>query len=305
MIVITLIILILPGKTQAWNKAGHMVTGAIAYRELKAADPTALKRVIAIFKEHPFYEERWKPAIAALETNDPDKEGLFLLMNAARWPDDIRGDPELHCEECHFINFRFDPNKPNNNPPFPQDDDVVSAFADNLAVAVSGAPDDEKAAALSWVFHLIGDVHQPLHTAALVKPPMFPASRRGDRGGTRFFIRARPNAQTIHLHRFWDGLVIGSERFNSVNNRATALRAAFPRSGMDELSERRFTRWANTESLRIAKRDAYRNGNLQGSTDRDNGAVLPTDYADAVQPIAERRAVLAGYRIADILKDNF
>ena len=33
--------------------------------------------------------------------------------------------------------------------------------------------------------------------------------------------------------------------------------------------------------------------------------VLPADYAAAVQPVAERRAVLAGYRIAEVLRKKF
>jgi hypothetical protein len=163
----------------------------------------------------------------------------------------------------------------------------------------------EKAMALSWVFHLVGDVHQPLHTAALVRPPMFTVGDGGDHGGTRFFIRPRANAQTVHLHRFWDGLVIGSETFRSVNNKAKELLGRFPRSSLSELSETRFLRWGDTESLAIAKRDAYLNGTLQGSTDKDNGVVLPSGYADDVKPIAERRAALAGYRIADLLRASF
>ncbi len=109
-------LLALPRTTYSWNKAGHMVTGAIAYRELKASDTQALNRVIEIFKDHPFYEERWLPTIAALNDDDPDKEGLFLFMHAALWPDDVRGDPELHCAGCHFINFRFRPGQTSNSP---------------------------------------------------------------------------------------------------------------------------------------------------------------------------------------------
>jgi hypothetical protein len=32
----------------AWNKAGHMVSGAIAYADLKQANPQTLARVIAL-----------------------------------------------------------------------------------------------------------------------------------------------------------------------------------------------------------------------------------------------------------------
>lgn len=292
----------LPRAAHAWSKAGHMVTGAIAYRVLKESDETALERVLDILREHPFYEQRWRPAINALPGNDPDKEGLFLFMHAARWPDDIRGDEDLHCGNCHFVNFRFRPSQP-NAAPVSVGGQILSAFDENLEIVNSNVPNDEKAMAISWLFHLVGDVHQPLHAAVLVNQ-RFP---QGDRGGTLFFIRPRPNSRTISLHKFWDDIIIGSERFSRVSNRATELRQRpeFRRAALSELSENRFLRWANTESFTLAKRDAYRNGSLQGSTNEDNGTLLPQNYASTVRPIAERRAVLAGYRIAEILSREF
>jgi hypothetical protein len=157
--------------------------------------------------------------------------------------------------------------------------------------------------ALCWIFHLVGDVHQPLHSTALFTP-QFP---QGDRGGTRFFIRASAGGSTISLHKLWDGFIQGSTRFNSVNNRANALRAKpeFRRNALQELSEPLFSRWASVESFGLAKAVVYRNGSLQGSTNKNNGAVLPGNYISSSQPIAERRAMLAGYRLADILRVGF
>ena len=51
----------------------------------------------------------------------------------------------------------------------------------------------------------------------------------------------------------------------------------------------------------MAKEHVYRNGQLRGSTDKQNGEVFPTDYIATVKPLAERRIVLAGYRLADVL----
>lgn len=290
---------------RAWNKAGHMVTGAIAYHDLKANDRQTLDRVIAVLREHPFYEERWLPAIEALPddvVSDPaDKEGLFLFMYAARWPDDIRGDPDLHCGDCHFVNFRFRPTQP-GAPLVSIGGQLLEAFDENIGIVRGQGACDERAMAISWVLHLTGDVHQPLHTAALVTQA-FP---QGDRGGTRFFIRATPDARTIHLHKFWDDTIMGSERFRSVNNRAVGLmsRAALTRVALSnaELREGAFRGWARRESFPAARQHAYMNGTLRSGTS-NNGRVLPQGYAGTVQPIAERRAVLAGYRIADLLKD--
>jgi hypothetical protein len=158
--------------------------------------------------------------------------------------------------------------------------------------------------ALCWLVHLIGDVHQPLHTVTFITP-QFPAPQ-GDRGGTRFFIRVRPDRSTISLHTFWDDLVLGSSRFQTVRNTATALRLrpAHAREQLAELAQSQFAQWEQ-ESFLLAQEHAYRNGTLPGSTDEKNGAVLPTDYAQTVKPIGERRIVLAGYRVADVLRQLF
>src|SRR5215203_348403 len=100
---------------------------------------------------------------------------------------------------------------------------------------------------------------------------------------------------------------MGSQRVSSVNNCATGLllRPAHQRSALSELSETDFRRWATIESLTLAKTEGYRNGAVQGGTNESNSELLPADYAAQVQPIAERRVVLAGYRIADRLRQWF
>jgi hypothetical protein len=67
------------------------------------------------------------------------------------------------------------------------------------------------------------------------------------------------------------------------------------------LRETSFAQWAKQESFTLAKEDAYRNRQLRGSRDQHNGEVFPADYITTVKPLAERRIVLAGYRLADVL----
>jgi hypothetical protein len=77
------------------------------------------------------------------------------------------------------------------------------------------------------------------------------------------------------------------------------------RSDFPELSETSFNSWARSESLELAKQDGYLRGQLEGSTDEDDGEVLPDGYAGRARGVAERRVVLAGYRLADILARIF
>jgi len=291
-------------SAQGWNKPGHMVSGAIAFAELKASDPEAVKQVVELLKTLPEYRRKWLPAIkrspVGLRNHD-----LYLFMVAARWADDIR-ETDFHCGNCHFINYPFKPDgQPNSvTPREPAEVNVEKTFEQKMEIIRdnNSAP-IEKAMALAWIFHVVGDVHQPLHTSALFTT-QFPG---GDQGGNLIFIRTRANAKTTRLHSFWDGLVISSESFPQVRDKAVELRSrvSHRRAALREISERDFHDWSKEESFAAAKIHAYRMGAILGGADEDNGEVLPANYEVIVKPLAERRMVLAGYRLADILRETF
>lgn len=56
----------------------------------------------------------------------------------------------------------------------------------------------------------------------------------GDRGGNEICIRKKEENKPINLHQFWDDIVIRTDNFTSIKNRATSLIDQFPR---DELAE--------------------------------------------------------------------
>jgi S1/P1 Nuclease len=300
-----LLVLVAVSSTFAWSKAGHMVSGAIAYADLKHTSPETLARVIALLKSHPHYKTKWVPRLAQLNLSTEEQE-LYLFMLAARWPDDIRGDAAFHHGAWHYINLPYKPEgQPTSIQPVdPASENILEAYQANLDIVQSTALESSKAVALCWIFHLIGDVHQPLHTITLFTTQFPPLE--GDRGGTRFYIRVGEGARTISLHTFWDDLILGSERFQNVRNTATALRLkrTHARTQLPALTETRFEGWARQESFGLAKEHAYRNGQLHGSRDPQHGDVLPADYIATVKPLAERRIVLAGYRLADVLMQN-
>jgi hypothetical protein len=281
----------------AWNKPGHMVTGAIAYQDLKSNHPQTLQKVITVLTNNPYYSTRWLPKIKNTSNIGMENHDLSLFMYAARWPDDARNTSEDH-PKWHYVNLPYKPpgqpaSVKTKNPPA---ENILTKYPQNLSSAKTAASAGRRAIALSWVFHLAGDVHQPLHTTALFSTD-FP---NGDAGGTKFWIRATEESSTIHLHHFWDYLVQGSETFTSVRNKATTLRNQFPRSSLPQLSTKEFRAWAD-ESFALAKTVAYRNGMLIPSPDEENGEPLPSDYHDPAQQVAYERVALAGYRLADVL----
>src|SRR5271157_96490 len=199
---------------QAWNEPGHMASAAIAYMDLKERNPAALAKVIGVLKQHPDFESMWRDQLG--KADDPD---LYLVMLAARWPDDIKKKTHKY-NHWHYVNIPYRPGK--NEVLIPQGESIISAFPENLSIAKSKSADDkDRAVALCWMLHLIGDVHQPLHTTTLITE-QFPEPE-GDLGGNSFYVRLTPNSPTIKLHAFGDDIVLGSDKFEEVRNEAATL----------------------------------------------------------------------------------
>ena len=116
------------------------------------------------------------------------------------------------------------------------------------------------------------------------------------------------------LHRFWDGVITSSQNLTRLRNEAMALRnrQEFQRSQLTELASTNFESWAK-ESFEIAVMIAYRNGGLIGARRDGNkhctlvaaAPVLPVGYVGSARRIADRRMILAGYRLANLLRRLF
>jgi hypothetical protein len=113
----------------------------------------------------------------------------------------------------------------------------------------------------------------------------------------------------MDLHRFWDGVITSSSNLRRLRNEVTVLRnrQEFQRSQLTELANTDFELWAK-ESFEIATKIAYRNGGSIGiprsGTDCTMVAaapVFPVGYVVNTSRIADRRMILAGYRLADLL----
>jgi len=285
----------------AWNRAGHMTTAAIAYDVLAQENPQALAKTVELLKQHPQYTSRWA---RRLEQVDPADRDQALFMMAARWPDDIRSDPDYDHPVWHYIDY---PYKPPGQPASvetapPPEPNIEMGFRENVGVLKGTGTNADKAVALCWVFHLIGDSHQPLHSVSLFTTD-YPAPK-GDQGGNKIFIRARSDSDPINLHAFWDNLVIGSEDTREVRKKAIELRNQYPRAELDPqpqiVTPVDLPTWI-PESFELAKSVTYLEGKLPMSPVREKAPVLPEDYLRQSKIVGERRATQAGYRLADVL----
>ena len=288
----------------AWNIPTHMISGAIAYRILQAERPAAVSSVQQLLEKHPWYAERWRPELESLP--EPE-QGEMLFMLAARWADDIRmQDRAQHRGPWHYINFPFkpagEPESIETKPPAPVN--ILTAMAENMRVVREKREPAQRAIALSWLFHLVGDIHQPLHTAALFTRE-YPD---GDRGGNEICVRVAADRAPLDLHRLWDGLITSSNNLGRLRNIAAELRSKLPRSELKELASTEPEAWVQ-ESFEIAKTIAYRGGELRGTPRGQRGdcrsveqaAVLPESYPATAKRIADRRLMLSAYRLAALV----
>jgi hypothetical protein len=122
---------------------------------------------------------------------------------------------------------------------------ILTALAQNEGVVKKDSDAERKAIALAWLFHLVGDIHVPLHTAQLFTVD-YP---QGDRGGNEICVRLTQAGQPMDLHRFWDGVITSSSNLTLLRNEATGLRhrQEFQRSQLTELASTGFESWAKRE----------------------------------------------------------
>ena len=222
----------------------------------------------------------------------PDPQ-IRTLAQASVWPDKIR-DPShflrAHSRpDWHYIDRLFRP------PP----DEIELRLGGQIVTQLEkqtkilGHPERsaaEKAVALCWVAHLVGDIHQPLHNSELYDQN-FPT---GDRGGNLFKVVL--GQESIPLHVLWDSL---GGRFLEA---PTSLRlksyerwfrdAHPPETFAERLGEVEFQAWSD-EGLALAQ-EAYVGVRL--------GEPLGDERLKWVLDVSERQVVLAGYRLGAVLE---
>src|SRR5690349_23697914 len=208
------VVFLAASNSLAWNIPGHMLNGAIAYQILQRENPAAIPVVRSILEKNPWYESRWKAQLEKLPEGERD-EMLFML--AARWADDIRTRDKAESRlPWHYIDFPFKPEgEPANIRALqPPQENILTAIAENTQILRTGSDPVRRGVALAWLFHLIGDIHQPLHAIQLFSRE-YP---NGDRGGIETCVRASLNGAPIELHRLWDGVITSSGNINRIKN---------------------------------------------------------------------------------------
>jgi hypothetical protein len=153
-------------------------------------------------------------------------QNRFIAMST--WADDVRSTrPET--SNWHFVNIpatagRYDATR--DCATSRRGDCVVAAIARERATLVDHTrPARQRAEALRFLVHFVGDVHQPLHVA-----------NNGDRGGNDVAVQtlgAGPGSRTTTLHAIWDTSVINRSSETETARAARLLVAVRTRPAPD------------------------------------------------------------------------
>lgn len=170
------LLILLTSPAIAWGPTGHRVVAKVAENHLSPQAAAAVKKLLS-----------------------PD-----TLIEAANWPDEIRSDPAwLHAGPFHFISipdgqtYQRHSREPDQDPR-----DIVEAIEHFQLVLKNGsARRSQRADALRWIVHLIGDIHQPLHVG-----------RAEDKGGND--IPAVWHGELTNMHQIWDEDLIDTTRLS-------------------------------------------------------------------------------------------
>jgi hypothetical protein len=285
----------------AWNNLGHMMIAAVAYGQLT---PAAQVRVTELLQLNPDYP-RW----VAHTAKEERAELAFVI--AATWADGIKtaagyendGDSpsgpdaarnigyEDHLQHryWHFINVPFSQDHTQLKPPAtPNVQTQIALFRKTLASR--DASDALKSYDLVWLLHLIGDVHQPLHTASRFTH----AQPDGDEGGNLVSLCEKPCRK--ELHGYWDDLP-GIAKKAIVGIRRSG-RLPTPDEHVAAIDDER--QWVH-ESFLIAQNSVY----IPPIGDGPGPYFIDRPYQSVAHRVARERLALAGARLAHVLNETF
>lgn len=306
----------------AWDDFGHMTVAYLAYQKLT---PAARARANALIKLNPYYD-RWAAAVPV----GLDKDTVIFML-ASLWADEIKGDTAFISDGSsggnrpdgspdptrntgyddtlmhkyrHFIDTPFSTDGTATTSfqiPSPNAQDSIALFR---AVLASGDADPKKSYDLTWILHLVGDIHQPLHAITRLSN----ALPQGDDGGNKVALNC--SGCPAQLHKFWDDVLGVTTKLitppeekglpDEASIRAIiafAKRVGRPKASLAAKSSEAV--WAQ-ESFSAAEQTVYP-GLVANS---DGSSTLTAAYQKAARALAKKRVALAGARLANLLNSG-
>lgn len=317
-----LLCLCLPPGAEAfgWGDRGHRVVARLAAQSLT---PAAATRAAALLSDEAFISDCKQRHLPTATLED-------RLACVSTWADKVRND-RPYTRQWHFVDIPRDAGQyvpARDCPSSPEGDCVIQEI--ERAFAVLSNPGEERcarAAALKYIIHFVGDMHQPLHSAADTQDAEAIANGfETDRGGNLKFVTWLGSAKNSfgdnwQLHAVWDSAIIDATSPNEASLTGALVSAltpaqkqfAKPSAGtaaqFAETLSALLAEWA-LDAHALAVQKAY--GGL-GPQDPNDVAVdkgkkyrryhLTQVYLDSNRPVVRQQLTLAGVRLARVLNE--
>lgn len=246
-------LVLLCAQSWAWGREGHRIIAAVAEDHL---------------------DETTKVMIQSLIGNNH-------LYSIAPWADDVRRE-RPQTKTWHYVNVplggTYDATRDCAH-------GCVVATIDRFSKVLTDkqAPREERAEALKFLVHFVGDVHQPMHAVQ--------EAEGGNGIHVSFMDSTRCGPYECSLHGVWDTSMIlrtGMKQEEYVQHEEELIKAA----KLERENAGIASRWAN-ESVHLA----------QGAWVTD-GTNLDEKYYQQQIKVVDRQMALAGLRLAKLLNET-
>lgn len=236
-----------------WDKAHRMVCDE-AYKLLSVP---AKKFVDPLIKEHGSYG------------------------TACLWADWVKNEDRQNTRSWHYINLP-DSEQNTYKASCPENGCLIYAFHKQIKVLNNRSKSfRERAEAIWFIGHFVGDVHQPMHAG-------YPEDRGGNDHKLKF-----PDGTSTNMHSVWDGQII--EHMDSLFGEQYLLKNVSRKIGkfINNPQSTEFESWAQ-ESRDIAMQGSvgYRNNELK---------IVTNEYMENHFEIVQERIALGAIRLSQIL----
>lgn len=284
--------------SNAWWDGGHMIVARIGLKDIEARIPESVK----------FFED-------LTHVMDSVSHGkIKSFMESAVWADVTKGYENKMMDPWHYkdvtVNNTID-TMPYIDLKKEKGNALDLVFNANNGLT-SWKPEEasklndqfEKSFFLRFLIHVIGDIHQPLHSCTWVDEK-FPD---GDLGGNLFKLTFKEDKTIKNLHSIWDAAFnniyngythpITDAEAKEVEYDSNEIMKEFPKASLSDLldTHKRPVDWVK-ESWTLCKNNVYKGISINDEITKSSKYVLSNI------PIARKQMALAGYRVSQFLEN--
>ena len=283
-----LLVTLLPASASAWGWEGHHLVMRLAEKRLT---PAARQQIQTLLEAEP-------------EADDcGDDSTLGMMLCGGMWPDSSRFNTHKKTYNWHFVDISLDETNYDESrdcePDNQQSKGKCGLFGLDRAIRIAKGeltdPNITRSQALMFILHIVGDLHQPLHTVL-----------EGGGGNSHKVVYF---GILTDMHKVWDTKLIESHLIREgleVPEYADVLAQQVETEGASTFAESDRERWvleAHTAAIDIAygKRPQQKTAEVDGRKYYS----LRTTYFGHGRKAVELQLKRGGVRLANILNEAF